>query len=129
MTTTKSQYLEEIRARVEKATPGYWQACGLFQILVPREESVDTVALFDEEGFEHRPEDINFISHARTDIPALLQIIEKQAKAFEDVDKDLCKLITVLHETNPGLACELIFICDKARAASSFIPAKAGRGE
>ena len=70
--------IEEIRERVEKATPGPW-AYGEFKtadrpdgalLIGPKFKSTKS-------GVMYRVEDANFITHAREDIPALLAEIDR----------------------------------------------------
>lgn len=57
--------IEEIRARLEKASPGPWRS-GEMPIL----QDHDCCSV-------ERLEDVEFVSHARQDIPALLDEVER----------------------------------------------------
>lgn len=76
---TLAEYLGEVRARADAATPGPWLSyrCGEYVYVEQGEgihQTVPTTKL-----------DNNFIAHARTDVPLLLAIIEEQAKALEEI--------------------------------------------
>lgn len=71
--------LEEIRKRCEKATPGPWTDGGQGWVFGPNREPVPGAQpgeLEDLVASAHNQEDVDFIVHARTDIPALLHYIE-----------------------------------------------------
>lgn len=66
---------EEIRARAEAATPGPWKARGAYpHLAIQDEEKLFTVST----NMAARPAaDAAFIAHARTDVPALLDEIDR----------------------------------------------------
>lgn len=68
-----SDWLKEVRARIEAATPGPWQA----------KESMykNRVAVIN--GPTDYMTDAEFIAHSRTDLPRALDIIENQARQIE----------------------------------------------
>ena len=67
--------LEEIKARVEKASLGPWGA-----VKGSEYDGVDTLSgeltWDDHNGEVFKPEDADFIAHARTDVPKLLAALE-----------------------------------------------------
>lgn len=66
--TELQKLLAEIRERAERATPGPWES-----------RAWEENRYYDEEEIN----DCNFAAHARTDIPTLLAIVERQAEALE----------------------------------------------
>lgn len=71
------EQLAEIRARAEAATPGPWGAVKWSALWEIRTPAVEPGVAFE---LDHA--DAEFVSHARTDIPALLDYIEElEAKA------------------------------------------------
>jgi hypothetical protein len=73
------KYLAEIKARCDKATPGPWYEEGW---ALPTEDG-DFVELTNDS-----PADASFISHARTDIPALLAEVERLNIILQDERKE-----------------------------------------
>lgn len=92
------EQLEEIRKRAEAATPGPWEAsfptgadCQWIDVTTAygaEDELIGTVLprehMCNPEGVEalqkltrQRMDDVEFIAHARTDVPALLAEIER----------------------------------------------------
>ncbi|MFB0831464.1 hypothetical protein ACEU2D_17910 [Brevibacillus laterosporus] len=63
--------LEEIRERAEKATEGSWHYSKDMKAIVTHYDAIIDVSHYTTEG------DIEFISHAREDIPKLLETINK----------------------------------------------------
>lgn len=74
---TLTEYLAEVRALVEKATPGLVPV-GKSEGIFIEDADGKHVALFSGTNLVN---DSNFYEHARTDVPLLLAIIEEQAKA------------------------------------------------
>lgn len=82
-------YLEQIKQRCEKSTKGPWyvgykdrsgryiQEEGNFCLVSKNEKTILHAYLAKSEA------DAEFIAHARTDIPKLLEVIEIQGKALE----------------------------------------------
>ena len=83
-----AKYLAEIKAREQAATPGPWWN---------DDETVwggatggngatgKTIVHDDDMNFTLAPENVSFISHSRTDIPALLAEVER-LNAYESID-------------------------------------------
>ncbi|PPA84986.1 hypothetical protein C4A75_09420 [Brevibacillus laterosporus] len=63
--------LEEIRERAKKATPETWHYSKDMKAIVTHYDAIIDVSHYTTEG------DIEFISHAREDIPKLLETINK----------------------------------------------------
>ena len=89
--------LDKIEARANAATEGPWEwegeAKGEWEIgansLVPSRRPDDPVLYgygYDASGIEVKtPADAEFIAHARTDVPWLLEQVERRDKALEAV--------------------------------------------
>lgn len=67
--------LEEIRARVEAATPPPWTVTHAWR--EPTKWSVDPVAPMQEDDIFRTKEDAEFVAYARDDIPKLLAEVER----------------------------------------------------
>lgn len=110
MTPKTSKYLEEVKERERKATNGKWVFVSREQL---SDQESDVVLLEGNFGCGSRPlvrivhgwlwtktdengvqksddaENGNFIAHARTDIPKLLNIIEDQETVIEKIKNEL----------------------------------------
>ena len=101
-----SDELTAIRQRAEKATPGEWYTVGLpwnhepFTWVIAGSEDphqgkpvCDCIYIDSWEGDAEAPDysqsciDMDFIAHARTDIPKLLDYIELLEKAITNLNK------------------------------------------
>ena len=90
MTPALDAYLREVEARCEKATPGPWDWYNDGSVLLAGEPGAEAFPhvlggegdLYIEDG------DADFIQHARTDLPLLLQLVRWQQEAIESVLKD-----------------------------------------
>ena len=116
MSESKKPTVSEIRPREQAATEGPWiRVSGLvFQPLVNQEYPNGKVRWCQSLTFEHKSRempDAEFISHSRTDIPYLLDLVERMGKALEElIDMhitfcDRCTLTilgdgTIEHEDN-----------------------------
>lgn len=76
------EFIEQVRKRIEKATPGEWQTLWGNTVQVNGE---NIAVLNDGEYIENqnRENDAKFIVHARTDLELALAVIEKQRQALE----------------------------------------------
>lgn len=74
--------LEEIKKRVDDATPGKWEARGESD---PYISEVEVDNGFGKESIvsSQKHGDIEFIAHARQDIPNLIAEVERLRKALE----------------------------------------------
>lgn len=106
-----SEQLEEIRERESKATPGPWSTyhCTMIfggddRVCSIETEDGDWIAVSDCSAsgdclHDLNKEDSKFIAHARQDIPALLETIEKLKKqATETRKKTLEEAIKIVEE-------------------------------
>ena len=83
--TDHAELVREARERAEKATPGPWEVqpkgeigdSGMTAWMVTAGED-NAAAFFTVEGFD----DIDFIAHARADIPALCDAVEELGAAL-----------------------------------------------
>ena len=104
--------IEEIKARVEKATPGPWRTSGDIEHLVCAEENsekysgppiiADCGHLYNaSNSFQVREMQDNavFIAHARTDIPALIAEVERLNIVLQDERKEHSKGYARLRST------------------------------
>ena len=93
--------LNEIEARANAATPGPWEAgCNDRHVLYVATENEEFCAeygpeLYDSQGF-FSDDDTEFIAHARTDVPWLLEQVDRRDKALEKVLR-LHPRVVVLH--------------------------------
>lgn len=85
MTITPSE-LEEIRERCARATPGPWCSVGS-QVYSSGGRLVGSPS---SSGSGNCVYDNNFISHARSDIPRLLEEIERLKAALTAISKHHC---------------------------------------
>lgn len=85
--------LEEIKERLEKATPGPWKLdCGELKRDVPESELAryygDNLLLsanqLGSSAYVRRPEDADFIAHSRSDIEFLLTQLREAEQARDD---------------------------------------------
>jgi hypothetical protein len=77
------EQLQAIAEREKRATPGPW-AVGQDEERASRPEFVHDTrghVLFDGDEAEH--DDLQFAAYARTDIPALLELVREQARELE----------------------------------------------
>lgn len=84
-----TDYLESVEAREKKATPGPWRwywddECFLVD---PKATGV-LPGIEAHDDLPDRP-DSQFIAHARTDIPTLLQLVRKYREALEQLCSEL----------------------------------------
>lgn len=87
-------WLQEIRDRVNAATKGPWTAEDAnphkphkrFAFYIPAIMSAPSMPQYD--GLAE--EDADFIAHARTDVPRLIEMVAEMAKVLETV-QDTCK--------------------------------------
>lgn len=77
--------LEEIRERLEKATPGPWIS-RKYEIVAGAPYPVRVVADPDDESIPN-VYDKFLIAHAPTDISKLLRVVELQAEALMNIEK------------------------------------------
>ena len=154
MTTTQSQYLEEIKKRLKKASFGPWivertkKFSGDNWLIASCGNSYDGLDNFvttdrqrgSETNFNADAQtDAEFIAHARTDIPGLLQINEKLTKALEanklaDFAWDKGPFPGKLPSCKCGRPLPPLYTlpeCEKCirDEALNFIPTKAGMSE
>jgi hypothetical protein len=104
MKLTQKQ-LEAIRQRVEKATPGPWkysEGVGSYPATILSEKG-EVVAAGDE-YYGMTENDANFIAHARTDIPALLDHI---AEVETERDEYLKRYVWLLEYVGKEKALEI----------------------
>jgi hypothetical protein len=98
---TNSDRLQEIRERVEKATPGPWQPT-------------------DEELADYRKADQYFIAASREDIPYLLQLVTEQREVLDSAVRFIeSALVICARSCNPGDGLHVSRgedICKAARA-------------
>ena len=84
--------IEAIKKRCEKATPGPWQGNHYMELFEGKyfqiDAEYDAVATTAHCYAKEVKENIQFIAHARTDIPALLAYIEKLEKELGDDEPD-----------------------------------------
>lgn len=84
-----SAQLAPIRARADAATPGPWRALttgragGDHWQVCDQDQSVALIHASDGEDEERREPDAAFIAAARTDVPALLAIIDRLTDALD----------------------------------------------
>ena len=69
--------LDEIEARANAATPGPWEADGSAHVLTAGNTATFVARCADPDGSDAGVPDAEFIAHARTDVPALLDALEK----------------------------------------------------
>jgi len=82
-------WLQEIRDRVDKATPGPWAAEDAnphkphkrFAFYIPAIMSAPSMPQYD--GLAE--EDAEFIAHSRADVPRLVELVGEMAKVLESV--------------------------------------------
>ena len=74
---------QEIRERIEKATPGPWQGgiAGLCNLVSFDGDDISGV------GIIHNPRNLVFIAHARADLPDLMESHEALVEALTELRK------------------------------------------
>jgi len=81
--------LKEIRERVRKATKGPWVTSNDDNVFycgkVISVETIQDICIDPE--FDDRPNDRDFIAHARTDIPYLLLLVDLYEAALGEITK------------------------------------------
>lgn len=92
MTTIGKINLEEIKARCEAATEGPWVVNeeAFFEVWIhPQTAMIARLSPQDDFSFGKTScfRNATFIAHARQDIPALLELVEKQARLIDQADK------------------------------------------
>lgn len=79
--------LEEIKARADAATPGPWDTNGYTIFSTPLEEKGFYLGdICFVESVDNN--DLEFIAHAREDIPYLLDMLDKLAEALDHYTKN-----------------------------------------
>ena len=84
-------FIEEIKKRVEAATPGPWSWCNDEEEIHSdsmQESSGDPCHIVYNMGPIRKKDNAEFIAHARTDIPKLLALVEIYEKTLNE-----CRLI------------------------------------
>lgn len=122
--TDLKQKLEAMRKRCEAATPGPWKWFAM--------DRHDGIWLRDrfwkigpKLGCNHHPDDdpitsamvdadYEFVSKARTEIPALLSALEIAVEALENITKKKPMLVSVREAGD--MACEFHIVADQALA-------------
>jgi hypothetical protein len=84
-----NEYLEEVRKRLEAATPGPWKAFIEGRDYLGGDSFIQRGPLNSEEDFDlyllgATTADYEFIAHARQDIPILLDAIEHLKQLLEN---------------------------------------------
>ncbi len=79
--------LEAIRKRAEKATEGPWKVYDEYCDTVEREEDGECIARIASR--DKRNDDMEFITHARTDIPKLLAEIDRLHGILHDAREEI----------------------------------------
>jgi len=82
-------WIQEIRDRVDKATPGPWTAEDAnphkphkrFAFYIPEIMSAPSMPQYD--GLTE--EDTDFIAHARTDVPRLVELVGEMAETLDEM--------------------------------------------
>jgi len=69
-----AEQLNAIKERAAKATPGPWRQAGLYSVKNSEDMSIPL-----------RPEDAEFIAHARKDVPALVAEVERLQAELADI--------------------------------------------
>ena len=79
-----TEYLAQVKERAEAATEGPWKVDGNTEWMSTVRFQEDNKALFEID-----PTDFNFISHARTDVPVLLEMVENLLKVVNcEINQD-----------------------------------------
>lgn len=100
------KYLSEIKTREHAATPGPWEQTGAFKHIIAQNNGNDTdlstiiAEVWKKRSFadldERGQANMNFIIHARKDIPALIAEVERlmaeneQNAAYAEIYQDIC---------------------------------------
>lgn len=84
--------LDEIKARMEAATEGPWTCCDMHEMIHGRGSCAGRMEIVPYPKYSIRRTDIDFIAHAREDIPFLLDHIEMQKKQIVALSKQLSVL-------------------------------------
>ncbi len=91
--------IAEIRARAEAATPGPWWTHKSFEVIYGQKSGFDSliVCALESEDFMYSKErdmqaNAAFIAHAREDIPALLDEVERLRTENEALKLRTCEL-------------------------------------
>jgi hypothetical protein len=101
------EQLQAIAEREKKATPGPW-AVGQDEERASRPEFVHDTrghVLFDGDEAEH--DDLQFAAHARTDIPALLELVREQARELAILRPLVQAAVDYCEDTGECLWCTL----------------------
>ena len=77
--------LDAIRARADAATPGPWGFCIPHNRDWPNPDPIFGATPGDEVAWTRRNADWNFIAHAREDIPALLDEVDRLRRACRTI--------------------------------------------
>lgn len=75
--TTPKQMIAQMRERCDKATPPRWDAVAISSILFQAANGAITT--------DKAWADAEFIAHARTDLPAVLDLLEKAIERMEQI--------------------------------------------
>lgn len=83
------KWIQEIKNRADKATPGPWEATnkGVFRGSVWVSEN-------------STPENAQFAAHARDDVPVLIELVEEMARALEGTEIPLRLASDALYKTD-----------------------------
>lgn len=104
---TDERRLSAIRARADAATPGPWRPVLIvgcsperFQVYAPAADNLNVVQAGIGEG------NALFVSHARDDLPWLLDLVRQQARVIADLqeESDAARLAVRYREALEGIA-------------------------
>lgn len=109
-------WLQEIRDRVDKATPGPWTAEDAnphkphkrFAFYIPAIMSAPSMPQYD--GLTE--EDAAFIAHSRTDVPRLIGLVGEMAKVLE----------AAREEVRDALLCSNSIECGESPCCTAITP-------
>ena len=79
--------IQEIKAREQAATPGEWQASGAKNDILTM--NLDIIACFCDREDDYGA-DCDFIAHARSDVPWLLEKLKAAREYASEMDRDDC---------------------------------------
>lgn len=86
--------IEQIKARVDRATPGPWShfqtMSGQYYIGEANDDDAPIASM--HQGFDEQDRNAAFIAHARTDIPNLIAEVERLQAELEDLRAMLDRL-------------------------------------
>jgi len=106
-------WLQEIRDRADKATPGPWTAEDAnphkrFAFYIPEIMSAPSMPQYD--GLTE--EDAAFIAHSRTDVPRLIGLVGEMAKVLE----------AAREEVREALLCSNSIECGESPCCTAITP-------